>query len=111
MAHNQGIKSRNVTNPPVRTGTGSHSTRPAGVAMLGQSQGSHITRDGESKYRGEALHNQRSFQPTKFGNEIAASTVCGPGGSRTVMRSGAQGQHGPVAGSPRPQARGIDERG
>jgi hypothetical protein len=26
-------------------------------------------------------------------------------------QSGQQGQHGPVAGSPRPQGRGFDERG
>jgi hypothetical protein len=50
------------------------------------------------------LHNDRSFQPTPFGNEIAARTVCGPGGSREVLRSGGQGTHGATnRGSPQPQ--------
>jgi hypothetical protein len=31
----------------------------------------------------------------------------GPGKGRTVMCSGSQGQHGPVAGSPQPQGRDI----
>jgi hypothetical protein len=44
---------------------------------------------------------------TKFGNEIAANTVCKPGGSREVMSSGSQGQHGQVAGNRAPQGRGI----
>jgi hypothetical protein len=97
----------------VRTGSGSHSARPAGVAQLGQKQGSHITRDGESNYRGERLHNpSKNFQPVKFGNEVALNVgKGGPGAGRTLYgQSGLQGQHGPVAGSPRPQGRGFDER-
>jgi len=31
-----------------------------------------------------------------LGNEVATNTVCGPGGSRTVMRSGSQSTHGAV---------------
>jgi hypothetical protein len=81
------------------------------VAQIGVSWGRHITRSGESNYSGERLHNDRNFQPTKFGNEIAASTVCKRGGSREVLPSGGQGQHGQVAGSPRPAGRGFDERG
>jgi hypothetical protein len=100
----QGISSKNVVHPSVRTGSGSKSTRPAGVAMFGQMQGSHVTSHRESDYRGEPLHNDRNFQPTKFGNEIAANTVCKPGGSREVMRSDQQGTHGSVnRGNPQPQ--------
>ena len=108
-----GYGSRPHTEQSVKTGTGSRSARPAGVAQTGQSQGDHVTEYGgrDSRYRGERLHNDRSFQPTPFGNEIAANTVCKPGGSREVLRSGGQGTHGPVAGSPRPQGRGFDERG
>jgi hypothetical protein len=63
---------------------------------------------GSTGYTGEKLHSpERNFQPTRFGNEIAANTQCGPGGSREVMRTGSQGQHGQVAGSSRPQGRGI----
>jgi len=83
-----------VTEYPVRTGAGSRSTNPAGVNMLGNIQGSHVTRGEDGNYRGEPLHSGRSFQPSAFGNEIAARTVCGPGGSREVMRSGGQGTHG-----------------
>jgi hypothetical protein len=60
-------------------------------------QGTHTTnRRTESDYRGEPLHGGRSFQPVPFGNEIAARTVCKPGGSREVLRSGGQGTHGSV---------------
>jgi hypothetical protein len=101
-----GIHSKNVVQQPVRTGSGSKSARPAGVAQIGVAWGRHITRTGDSNYSGERLHNDRSFQPTKFGNEIAASTVCKPGGSREVMSSGSQGAHGATnPGSPRPNPR------
>jgi len=106
-----GIASKQHVSIPVRTGSGSHGTNPGAVGQLGQKQGDHVTREGSTGYRGEPLHSGRSFNPTKYGNEIAASTVCKPGGSREVMSSGSQGQHGPVAGSPRPQGRGFDERG
>src|SRR6516165_4872055 len=93
---------------PVRTGTGSRSANPGGVGQLGNMQGSHVTRGEESSYRGEPLHSGQSFNPTKYGNEIAANTVCKPGGSRNVYASGSQGmQGGTNSGSPRPQGRDI----
>jgi hypothetical protein len=69
------------------------------VAQIGQAQGNHVTPYGgkSTPYTGERLHNDRTFQPTEFGNAIAARTVCGPGGSREVMASGSQGQHGSAA--------------
>jgi hypothetical protein len=51
------------------------------------------------------------MQPTKFGNEVAANTVCGVGGSRTIYATGTQTTHGSVAGTPKPQGRGFDQRG
>ena len=106
-----GYGSRQHVETKVRTGTGSRGTRPAGVAMFGTMQGSHVTRGEESSYRGEPLHGGRSFQPTPFGNEVAASTKCGVGGSRTIYSSGSQSGssgHGPSnPGNPRPQARDI----
>jgi len=102
-----GYGSRQVTERPVKTGSGSRSTRPAGVAMFGQMQGTHITHDKESSYRAEKLHGGGTL-PTKFGNAVAASTQCGPGGSREVMGSGSQGTHGATTpGNPQPKARGI----
>ena len=93
-----GPKSRQITERPVKTGTGSRGTRPAGVAMFGTMQGSHVTRGEESSYRGEPLHGGRSFQPVKFGNEVALNVGkggCGTG--RTIYSSGSQsgsGGHG-----------------
>src|SRR6516164_11434455 len=90
-----GYGSRPHVEKPVRTGTGSRGTHPGGVAQLGQHVRDKATH-GNSKgtgYRGEPLHNNRSFQPSPFGNEIAAKTVCKPGGSREVMSSGSQGTH------------------
>jgi hypothetical protein len=65
-----GYGSRPHVETPVKTGTGSKSARPAGVAQIGLAWGRHITRSGESNYSGEKLHNpERNFNPTKFGNE------------------------------------------
>jgi len=107
-----GPKSRQITERPVKTGTGSRGTRPAGVAMFGQMQGSHVTRGEESSYRGEPLHGGRSFNPVPFGNEVALNVGkggCGTG--RTIYSSGSQSGssgHGPSnPGTPRPQARDI----
>jgi hypothetical protein len=62
-------------------------------------------------YRGERLHNDRSFQPVKFGNEVALNVGkggCGTG--RTIYASGSQGTQGATnPGSPMSpgRARGI----
>jgi hypothetical protein len=108
-----GHGSRVVVDKSVRTGTGSRGTRPAGVSQLGYSVGDHTTnRPSSSGYRSEKFHNDRNFQPTKFGNEKALDVGkggCGTG--RTVYGSGSQSQHGDVAGTPRPAGRGFDQRG
>ena len=101
MSRNQGIRSENVVHPSVRTGTGSRGTHPGGVAQLGQHVGDKATH-GNSKgtgYRGEPVHNNRSFQPTKFGNELATNVgKGGPGAGRTLHgQSGSQGCHGQPA--------------
>src|SRR5215472_13478215 len=100
-----GHGSRQITERPVRTGSGSRSTNPGGVGQLGQSQGSHITRGEESTYRGSPLHSGKSFQPVPFGNEVALNVGkggCGTG--RTLYgQSGSQGTHGASnPGNPRP---------
>jgi hypothetical protein len=114
MSGGGGYGSKNVVQRPVRTGSGPRSARPAGVAQIGTAVGDHVTALGgsSSPYRGEKLHNDRSFQPAKFGNELATNVgKGGPGAGRQVMSCGSQGQHGDVAGSPRPPGRGFDERG
>jgi hypothetical protein len=106
-----GIASRVNVQPSVRTGSGSKSTRPAGVSQIGYQVGDHTTnRPGSSGYRGEKLHSpERNFQPVPFGNEVALNVKGGgPGTGRTLYgQSGLQGQHGPVAGTRRPQGRDI----
>lgn len=111
MSHNQGPKSKNITEPRVRTGSGSHSTRPAGVAQIGNSVGDHVTHvRGSTGYTGEKLHNpERNFQPVPFGNSVALNVGkggCGTG--RTIYKTGTQGMQGqPAQGNPRPAGRDI----
>jgi len=102
-----GYGSRPHVEKPVKTGTGSRGTRPAGVAQIGIMWGDHVTNKGGRGYTGERLHNDKSFQPTPFGNEVAATTTCGPGGSREVRPAGGQGTHGQPAGTRPAPGRGI----
>jgi hypothetical protein len=71
--------------------------------------GTHVSRHGESNFRGEKLNNPaRDFQPVPFGNAVALNVgKGGPGTGRTIYQRGTQGQQGEVAGSPRPQGRDI----
>jgi hypothetical protein len=90
---------KNVS-PPVRTGSGSHSARPAGVAQLGNAWGDHSTSSGKSTgYRGEPLHSpERNFNPVPFGNEVALNVKGGgPGAGRTLYHCGSQSTHGATA--------------
>jgi hypothetical protein len=104
-----GYGSRNIVEPRVRTGSGSKGVNPGGAGQLGAKQGSHVTRSGDSNYRGERLHNDKSFQPVPFGNQVALNVKGGgPGKGRDVMACGSQGTHGATnPGSPRPPGRGI----
>jgi hypothetical protein len=99
-----GIASRVNVSPRVRTGAARQHIHPGGVAQLGQHQGSHTTSANDTGYRGERLVGPKQPISVKLGNEVAASTVCCPGGSRTVMRGGVQSTHGPVnPGKPTPK--------
>jgi hypothetical protein len=100
-----GIASKQHREVRVRTGTGSHSTNPGYVSQLGNKVGSH-TRQGDSGYRGEKMHNDRSFQPVKFGNEVALNVGGGGAGKgRTIYASGSQGCQGqPAQGNPPPNS-------
>jgi len=99
-----GYGSRQHVEKPIKTGTGSRGTHPGGVAQLGLHVGDHSTAHGGAPtgYRGEPLHNDRSFQPTEFGNKLATNVGRGgPGAGRTLHgQSGSQGCHGqPAQGS------------
>ena len=107
MGHNQGVKSKNVTRPGYRTGASAKAARPAGVAQIGLSYGTHITeKRKESSYRGEAVFGGGDVMASKFGNEIAATTKCGVGGSRTIFKSGSQ--HGLQPARPPAKGRSLD---
>jgi hypothetical protein len=104
-----GIASRVNVSPSVRTGTGSRGTRPGGAASHGQAYGSHITNKSDTGYRGPKFHDDKSFQPVKFGNEVALNVGrggCGTG--RDIHARGSQGVHGATnPGNPQPKGRGI----
>jgi hypothetical protein len=91
-----GPKSKNITEPRVRTGSGSKGTRAAGTAQIGLMYGDHVTHRGDSTgYTGEKLHNDRNFQPVKFGNEVALNVGTGGCGTgRTIYKTGTQDMHG-----------------
>lgn len=112
-----GIGSR-AMHAPTTYFTGQPSTKvsPKGVSQFGGSYGDHATGSGKV-LRGAVEPVKVGSMPkggpggVPLGSEVAASTVCGPGGSRTVMPSSTQGQHGPVAGTVRPPGRSFDDRG
>jgi hypothetical protein len=93
-----GIASNKITERPIRTGTGSHSTRPGYVSQLGNKVGNHITDDKNTGYTGERMHDGRDFHPVMLGNQKALDVKGGgPGRGRDpAMRSGSQGTHGPT---------------
>jgi hypothetical protein len=98
-----GIKSRNVAEKGVRTGAPRERIRHSGVAQIGQRVGNHVTNQGATGYGGINPFGAGQGYPSELGNTLAARTVCGPGGSREVMRSGSQGMTGaPAKGNPKP---------
>jgi hypothetical protein len=94
-----GPRSKNIVEPRVRTGTGSRSARPAGTAQIGIMYGDKATHGDPkgTRYTGERLHNDRTFQPVKFGNEVSLNVgKGGPGTGRTIYKTGTQCQTGPA---------------
>ena len=89
-ARNQGIASKNVTRPQYRVGAQNRAAQVKGVSQIGSSLGDHIT--GKKKvlagvakplFGGPAI-------ASKLGNQVAAETTCGVGGSRTIHKVGSQ---------------------
>jgi hypothetical protein len=109
MSGGGGYKSTQHVEKPVRTGVGNRGVSVGRVGQLGQMQGNHVTADGgkSTNYRGEGpIHQGAAFRPVEMGNAVAASTKCGPGGSRTIYKTGSQDQHG-SGGAPKPAGRDI----
>jgi hypothetical protein len=81
-----------------------HEARPGGAGQLGNSQGSHVTAERESPYRGENLIGRRGYEPPGMISDPVKAV--GVGGGRTIHHCGSQGTQGPVApGNPRPNPR------
>jgi hypothetical protein len=100
--------SKNVTG---KVHGGLQTTRPVnvgGLSQYGTAVGGKI-RDGSISgvNSARAVFEAPTTERVPMGNTVAASTVAGPGGSRTVMRSGTQGTHGPVVQGNAPQGRPI----
>jgi hypothetical protein len=89
----QGIQSSKLVKPGYKHGRAASERRPAGVSQFGSALGNHAT--GSNKPIPGAVEDIRgSRKPIggELGNAVAERTVCGPGGSRKVMKTGTQGQ-------------------
>jgi len=80
-----GILGNKNVSPPVRTGQPYKASSPAAADQLGQAV----------SFKREQVEVGRAYTGSPLGNELAASVKCGPGGGRTVMKSGSQNQWGP----------------
>jgi len=103
----QGIQSKNKVSVGQRLGDGVHRVHVAATNQrLGGKVGDHATGKGSTNYKGEPLYNTSAptFDPVPYGNAVSASTQCGPGGSRTIYKTGGQGVQGnPAPGNPPPR--------
>jgi hypothetical protein len=103
-----GYGSNKNVSTPVRTGSGSREVHPGYAGQLGQAQGSHVTGERDSSYRGEKMYGGRGMNPVPYGNQVALNVKGGgPGTGRTIYHCGTQDQHGNVAGSPKPAGQDI----
>jgi hypothetical protein len=94
-----------VHRPHGKTEPRANKYRPQGVSQWGQMQGSHVTREGDSNYRGEPKRGGRGYEPPGMITDPVKAV--GVGGGRKVYGSGSQQQWGDVAGARRPQGRDI----
>jgi hypothetical protein len=79
---------------PVRYGDPARKVSELAVAGLGSKRGTHATDGGDLGWKSEPFYQGSipnvGSQP--LGNQVAATTKCGPGGSRKVYGSGSQGK-------------------
>ena len=59
----QGRANRDVSESHAVTRPRAHAINPGGVGQLGEMQGSHVTSDTDSSYRGEELYKGKGFGP------------------------------------------------
>jgi hypothetical protein len=73
---------------------------PRGVSEYGYATPGKMRQGAHSGVNTSQLVKTGTASQVPSGNAVAASTVCGVGGSRTIYKSGGQGIHGaPVQGS------------
>jgi hypothetical protein len=108
-----GIRSKNVTQRPVRYGDRAREMHPKGVSQIGTQRSNHST--NSSKILRKDVEPVRGEQRPRggpggiaLGNEVARNVgKGGPGAGRMVHATGSQSQHGPVAAMPAAQGRDI----
>jgi hypothetical protein len=98
MAKNQGIKSRNLVHPGIRTGAPREHIQKAATVRLGQSQGNHATGKGKTNNPHIDLVGPKHPISGQQGSEWSRTVKQGPGGGCNPMRAGSQGMHGEVSG-------------
>jgi hypothetical protein len=94
-----------VHRPHGKTEPRANAYRPQGVSQWGQMQGTHVTRTGETPYRGEPKRGGKGYEPPGMISDPVKAV--GVGGGRTIYKTGSQCQTGDVAGKSRPAGRGI----
>jgi hypothetical protein len=78
-----GISSNKLVNPGVKSGSPTaNKINPGGAAQL-----------GSSTIQNPTPLVKGTMNQVPLGNAVAPSTVCGPGGSRSVSKPGSQGTH------------------
>jgi hypothetical protein len=103
-----GLTSNKLVRPGVKAGPPStNKINPRGVSQYGYATGSMIS-DGAYTIKNSALPvREGTAGQVAMGNKVAASTVCGVGGSRTIYRTGGQGTQGPVVPGNAKEGRSI----
>ena len=81
-----------VHRPHGKTEPIANKYRPQGVSQYGAMQGSHVTREGDSNYRGEPKRGGRGYEPPGMISDPVKAV--GVGGGRTIHSCGSQGAHG-----------------
>jgi hypothetical protein len=104
-----GLTSNKLVRPGVKAGpANTNVVNPRGVSQYGYATGSEISRTGSYTTKNTSLPvNAGTMPQIEMGNKVAASTVCGVGGSRTIYRTGGQGVQGSVVPGNAKQGRDI----
>ena len=94
-----GIHSNKRVDVPVRTGTPARGRNEGHVGQVGVAI--------DPKAVQERFKAMPHGGDVPLGNAVAQATVCGPGGSRTVMKSGQQQQWGEGVGTNKPTSNSL----